>query len=66
MIASGFLGGQGFLSIQMNIGVELLKILNNPLSCKMRRDIIRNDREFVIISDGIDDAMSNGSGDSGG
>ena len=32
----------------------------------MRRDVIRDDREFRGIPDGIDDAMSNGSGDSGG
>ena len=50
----------------MNVSVMFLKILYDPFSYKMRRDVIGDDREFRGIPDGIDDAMSNGSGDSGG
>ena len=42
------------------------EILNDPLSWKMRRDVIGNDGEFRGVSDGVKDAMSNGSSDSGG
>ena len=50
----------------MNVGVVFFKILYNPFSYKMRRDVVRDYREFGGVSNGIDDAMSNGSGDGGG
>ena len=43
-----------------------LKILYDPFSYKMRRDVVGDDREFRGIPDGIDDAMSNGSSNGGG
>jgi hypothetical protein len=53
------------LPICMNLGIELFEILNNSLSCEMARDVVGNDGKFFRISNGIKDAMSNGSGDSG-
>ena len=50
----------------MNIGVVFIEILNNPLSWEMRGDVVRNNREFGGISDGINDAMLNGSGNGSG
>ena len=50
----------------MNIGVMFFEILYDPLSYKMRRDVVGDNRKFWGVSDGIDDAMLNGSGDSSG
>ena len=50
----------------MNIGVMFFEILYDLLSCKMRTDVVVDNREFWGISDGINDAMSNGSSDGGG
>jgi hypothetical protein len=59
-------GGCGeFLPICVNLGIELFEVLNDSLSCEMARDIIGDDGEFLGISDGIKDAMSNGGGDGG-
>ena len=50
----------------MNVGVVFFEILYDPFSYKMRRDVVGDDREFRGVSNGIDNAMSNGSSDSGG
>ena len=42
------------------------KVLYDPLTWEMRRDVVRNNREFWGVSDGIDDAMLNGSSDGSG
>ena len=66
VITVEFSGSWGFRSIGMNVGVVFFEILYDPFSYKMRRDIVGDDREFRGVPDGIDDAMSNGCGDSGG
>ena len=50
----------------MNVGVVFFEVLYDPFSYKMRGDVVGDDGEFRGVSDCIDDAMSNGSGDSGG
>ena len=40
--------------------------VDDPLSWEMRGDVVRNDREFWRVSDSINDAMLNGSGNGGG
>ena len=66
MIAIKFSGGWGFRSVRMDVSVVFFEILYDPFSYKMGRDVIRNNGEFKGVSDGMDDAMSNDSGDSGG
>ena len=66
VIAIEFSGDGSLLSILMNNGVLFFEILYDPFSYEMRRDVIGNDWEFGGISNGMDDAMSNGGGDGGG
>ena len=65
MIAVKFLRNGSLFSILMDGGVLLFEVLYDPFSYEMRGDIIRDDGEFRGISDGMDDAMSNGGGDGG-
>jgi hypothetical protein len=53
-----------FLPICVDLSIKLFEILDNPLSCKMTRNIVGNNGEFLGVPDGIKDAMSDGSGDS--
>jgi hypothetical protein len=54
-----------FFSICVYLGIKLFEILDNSLSCKMTWNIIGNDGKLLRISNGVKNAMSNGSGDSG-
>ena len=66
MIAIKFSGGGSFFSILMDNGVLFFEVMYDPFSYKMRGDIVGDDREFRGVSNGMDDAMSNGGGDGGG
>ena len=66
MIAIRFSGGRSLLSILMNNGVLFFEVMYDPFSYKMRGDVVGNDGEFWGVSDGMNDAMSNGSSDGGG
>jgi hypothetical protein len=54
-----------FFSVTVDLCIKLFEILDNSLSCEMTGDIIGNDGEFLGVSDGIKNAMSDGSGDGG-
>ena len=49
----------------MDNRVLFLEILYDPFSYEMRGDVVGNDREFRGVPDGMNDAMSNGSGNGG-
>ena len=66
MIVVEFSRNGSLFPILMDDGVLFFEILYNPFSYKMRGDVVRDDGEFGGVSDGMDDAMSNGGGDSGG
>ena len=66
MVPISFSGGRGLLSILMNSRVLFFKVMYDPFSYEMRGDVIRDDREFRGVSDGVNDAMSNGGSDSSG
>ena len=66
MIAVEFSVKWSFLSILMYNRVLFLEVLYDPFSYEMRGDVLGDDWEFGGVSNGVDDAMSNGSGDSGG
>ena len=66
MIAIKFSRGGSFLSILVNNGILFFEIMYDPFSYEMRGDVVRYDGEFRGVSDGMDDAMSNGGCDSGG
>ena len=65
MIAVRFSGDGSLFSILMDNGVLFLEVLYDPFSYEMRGDVFRDDREFGGVSDGMDNAMSNGGGDGG-
>ena len=66
MVAIQFPRGRSLFSILMNDGVLFFEVMYDPFSYKMRGDIVGDDREFRGVSNGMDDAMSNGGGDGGG
>ena len=66
MIAIRFSRGRSLFSVLMDSRVLFIEIMYDPFSYEMRRDIFRDDREFRGIPDGMNDAMSNGGGDSSG
>ena len=66
MIAIEFSRDRGLFSILMDNGVLFFEVVYDPFSYEMRGDVIGNDRKFGGIPDGMNDAMSNGGGDSGG
>ena len=66
VIAIKFSNGRGFPSILMDYNVLFFKVMYDPFSYKMGRDVFGDDWKFGGVSDGMNDAMSNGSGDGGG
>ena len=66
MIAIRFSGDGSLFPVLMNDRILFFEILYDPFSYKMRGDIFGDDREFGGVSDGMDDAMSNGGGYGGG
>ena len=66
MIAVEFSKDGSLFPVLMNNRVLFLKIMNNPFSYEMRGDVVGDNREFGGVSDGVNDAMSNGGGDGGG
>ena len=66
MIAISFSRDGSLFPILMDGGVLFLEILYDPFSYKMRGDVVGDDREFGGVSNGMDDAMSNGGGNSSG
>ena len=66
MVAIRFSGGRSLFSILMDNRVLFFEVMYDPFSYKMRWDVIGDDREFRGVSDGMNDAMSNGGGDGSG
>ena len=66
MIAIEFSRNGSLFPVLMDDGVLFFEIMYDPFSYKMRGDVIGDDWEFWGVSNGVDDAMSNGGGDSGG
>ena len=66
MVAIRFSGDRSLFSILMDSRVLFLEIMYDPFSYEMRGDIVGNNGEFGGVSNGVDDAMSNGGGDGGG
>ena len=66
MIAIQFSRGRSLFPVLMDSRVLFFEVLYDPFSYKMRGDVVGDDGEFGGVSDGMDDAMSNGGGDSGG
>ena len=66
MIAVEFSGDGSLFSVLMNSRVLFFEILYDPFSYKMRRDVVGDNREFGGVSDGMDNAMSNGGCNGGG
>ena len=66
MIAVSFSRDGSLFPVLMDDRVLFLEVLYDPFSYEMRGDVVRDDGEFRGVSDGMDDAMSNGGGDSGG
>ena len=65
VIAIKLSSGRSFPSILMDCDVLFFEVMYNPFSYKMGRDVFRDDGEFRGVSNGMDDAMSNGGGDGG-
>ena len=63
MIAVKFSRDGSPFPVLMNDGVLFFEVMYDSFSYEMRGDVIGDDREFGGISDGVDDAMSNGGGD---
>ena len=66
MIAVEFSRDGSLFPVLMDDGVLFFEIMYDPFSYEMRGDIVGDDREFRGVSNSVDDAMSNGGGDSGG
>ena len=66
MIAVRFSRDGSLFSILVNNGVLFFEIMYDPFSYEMRGDIFGDDREFRRVSDGMNDAVSNGGSDGGG
>ena len=66
MIAIRFSRNGSLFSILMDDGILFFEVLYDPFSYEMRGDVIRDDGEFWGVSNGMDDAMSNGGGDGSG
>ena len=66
MIAIEFSRDGSLFPVLMDGGVLFFKVMYDPFSFEMRGDVIGNDGEFRGVSDGMDDAMSNGGGDGSG
>ena len=66
MIAIKFSGDGSLFPVLMDGRILFLEVLYDPFSYKMRGDVVGDDWEFGGVSNGVDDAMSNGGGDGGG
>ena len=66
MIAIKFSRGRSLFSVLMDDGVLFFEIMYDSFSYEMRGNVVGNDRKFRGIPDGMNDTMSNGSGDGGG
>ena len=66
MIAVKFSKNGSFFPVLMDDGVLLFEVMYDPFSYKMRGNVVGDNGEFRGVSDGMDDAMSNGGCDSGG
>ena len=66
MIPIKFSRGGSLFSILMDNRVLFFEVVYDPFSYEVRGDVIRDDRKFRGIPDGMNDAMSNGGSDGGG
>ena len=66
MIAIRFSRDGSLFPVLMDSRVLFFEVLHDPFSYEMRGDVVRDDGEFWGVSNGMDDAMSNGSSDGGG
>ena len=66
MIVVEFSSNGSPFPVLMNDGVLFFEVMYDPFPYEMRGDVVRNNQEFRRVSNGMNDAMSNGSGDSSG
>ena len=66
MIAVEFSRNGSLFPVLIDNGVLFFEVMYDPFSYEMRGNVIGDDGEFRGVSDGMNDAMSNGGGDGGG
>ena len=66
MVVIQFSRDGSLFPVLMDGGILFFEVLYDPFSYEMRRDVVGDDWEFRGVSNGMDDAMSNGGGDGGG
>ena len=66
MIAVEFSRNGSLFPVLMDGGILFFEVLYDPFSYKMRGNVVGDDWEFGGVSNGVNDAMSNGGSYSGG